>query len=83
MGKHSISFIVLVLIFGLFIGTVGGSLIEGIFGLEFLNRPLFGGSLKVAEDFYVIKNLELRLTPAGLMGFVIVAWLLYRRKESI
>jgi len=82
MGRHSISFIVIALFFGLFIGTVAGSLLERIFGFGFLNQGLFGGSLQIARDFYIFKNLELRLTPAGLTGFVLAAWLLYRGKEK-
>ncbi len=81
MGKRSISFIVLVLVLGLFIGAVAGSLLSRVFGLDFLNHSLFG-TLTIARDFYLIKNLELQLTPAGLAGLVIAGWLLYRKKEQ-
>lgn len=81
MGKHSISFIFLVLVLGLFIGTVAGSLLARVFGLEILNHSLFGG-LVIARDFYLVKNLELQFTPAGLLGLVLTAWLLYKTKEK-
>lgn len=81
MRANSISFIILVLLLGLLIGAVTGSLVSRIFGLEFINRPLFSTPLHVAENFYIIKNLELQPTPASLLGFVIAVWLLYRNKE--
>ncbi len=82
MGKYSISFIILVVILGVFIATVLGSLLSQVFGLDFLNYSIFGRGLKVAEDFYILKTLELRITPAGLLGLVLTGWLLYRTKEK-
>ena len=81
MGKHSISFIVLVLVLGLFIGAVAGSLVSRVFGVDFLNYSLFG-TFTMARDFYLIKTLELQLTPASLVGLVLAGWLLYRTKEN-
>ena len=78
--KRSISFVIVVLILGLFIGAVAGSLISRVFGLAFLDHALIG-PFTVANDFYVIKNLELQLTPASLLGLVIAGWLVYRSKE--
>ena len=81
MGKRSISFTFLVLVLGLFIGAVAGSLLSRVFGIDFLNHSLFG-TLTVARDFYLIKTLELQLTPAGLLGLVLAGWLLHRTKEN-
>tara|TARA_Y100001972_G_C7415810_1_gene215163 strand:- start:214 stop:465 length:252 start_codon:yes stop_codon:yes gene_type:complete len=83
MVKYSISFVLLVLFLGLMIGTVGGSLLEQIFGLGVLNFALFGdGPLTLIEDFYLITKLQIQLTTGGLLGFAIAAWLLYRKGRS-
>ncbi|MEQ9366177.1 MAG: hypothetical protein RIF32_18190 [Leptospirales bacterium] len=83
MVKYSISFVLLVLLLGLMIGTVAGSLLEQIFGLGFLNWALFGdGPLTLVMDFYFITKFEVQLTPGGLMGFGITAYVLYRKGRS-
>jgi len=82
MGKYSFTFVLFVLILGLFIGAVFGSLVHQVFGLEFLNRPIFSNPLKIAEDFYIIKKLELQLTPASILGLVVAGWFLYKRGKS-
>jgi uncharacterized membrane-anchored protein len=83
MVKYSISFVLLVLFMGLLIGTVAGSLLQQIFGLDFLNRALFGdGPLTLIEDFYFITKLEIQLTPGGLVGFATAAYVLYRKGRS-
>ncbi len=83
MVKYSISFVLLVLFLGLMIGTVAGSLLEQIFGLGFLNLPLFGDEpLTLIKDFYFITKLEIQLTPGGLLGFAVAAYVLYRKGRS-
>lgn len=78
MVKYSISFVLAVLVLGLLIGAVAGSLMERIFGLGFLNLGLFTDPVTVIEDFYVVTKLEIQLTSGGLLGFVIAAYMLYR-----
>lgn len=78
MGKYPISFILIVLILGFFIGAVSGSLLGQIFGLEIFNRALLGQSLVIIEDFYVLQKVAIQLTPGAILGFIISAWLLYR-----
>lgn len=83
MVKYSISFVLFALFLGLMIGTVAGSLLEQIFGLGFLNWPVFGdGPLTLIKDFYFITTLEIQLTPGGLIGFGISAYVLYRKGRS-
>ncbi|MCR9144496.1 MAG: hypothetical protein NXI24_19820 [bacterium] len=73
----------LALFFGLMIGTVAGSLLEQIFGLSLLNWPLFGDEpLTLIEDFYFITKFEIQITPGGLLGFAITAYVLYRKGRS-
>ncbi len=78
MVKYSISFVLAVLVLGLLIGAVAGSLLERIFGLGFLNLGLFTDPVTLIRDFYVITKLEIQLTSGGLLGFVIAAYVLYR-----
>ncbi len=82
MGKYSISFVLIILIFGLFTGAVFGSLLEQVFGIGFLNIEIFSSPVKIAENFYILKNLELQLTPASLLGLVVAGWFLYKRGKS-
>lgn len=83
MVRYSISFVLLVLFLGLMIGTVAGSLLEQIFGLGVLNYALFpNGPLTLIEDFYFITKLEIQLTPGGLLGSGIAAYVLYRKGRS-
>lgn len=82
MEKISISFAIIVLLLGLLIGAVTGSLLHQIFGLEILNRSLLEHPVPVAENFYVFSRLELQLTPAGLLGFVAAAYLLYKKGKG-
>lgn len=82
MGKFSISFVILALILGLFIGAVTGSLIHQVFGLTMLNTPMFGQSFTVAENFYILKRLEVELSPAAVIGFIITALILYKKGNA-
>ncbi|MDH5655467.1 MAG: hypothetical protein OEZ34_06135 [Spirochaetia bacterium] len=79
MDRYSISFIFVVLILGFMIGTVSGSLLDQIFGLSVLNQSLFGESYQLINNFYLIKRLDVKLTPAGLIGLGISIWLLYKK----
>jgi len=79
MERHSISFVIVVLILGLLIGTVSGSLLEQVFGLDVLNQPLLDTSHGLIESFYLINRLDIRLTPAGLIGLIITIWLLFKK----
>ena len=64
---------------GLLIGTVSGSILEQVFGLGVLNQPLMDTSYGLIEDFYLINRLDIRLTPAGLLGLIATVWLLYKK----
>ncbi len=79
MSRFSFSFAALALILGFFMGSVLGSLLKQVFGLSFLDAPLFSDSLVVAKDFYAIKRLEIRLTAAGLFGLIAAGWFLYKK----
>ena len=72
----SISFVLVVSFFGLFIGSVLGSLFDQIFGLEFLNKGLFNIEL---TDFYLFKKLEIKITFATLLGLLILIWFLFKK----
>jgi len=80
MEKHSISFIILILILGLMIGSVAGSLAEQVFGFAVLNRPIPGGGIRVIDGFYLIENLTLKMTPAALIGLIASFWFLFMKK---
>lgn len=82
MENFSISFVVLTLIIGLWIGTVTGSLLARVFGIGFLDMPLFGDSITLIRNFYLIERLDLRITPAALLGFAVTAILLYRKGKG-
>ena len=74
---HSISFVLIVLLGGLLIGAVLGSLLNQIFGLRFLNQDLF--QIEISE-FYVIKQFALVPTVASLLGLFAAGWFLFRKK---
>ena len=82
MGKLSISFALLVLILAAFAGSVAGSLLDRVFGLELIHRDLFNGPITLAEDFYLIAELSVRITPGVLIGLGIAGWLLYRKGKN-
>lgn len=70
------------LILAAFTGTVAGSLLERIFGFGFLNIDLFDGPLTIAEEFYLIEELSVRLTPGTLLAVALAVWLLVRKGKS-
>ncbi|MCB1326149.1 MAG: hypothetical protein KDK35_13010 [Leptospiraceae bacterium] len=80
--KYSIGFVLIVLVLGLLIGAVLGSLIEQVFGLTWLNVELFGEPLLLADDFYIVKRLEVQLTPGALLGLLASGYYLYRRVKK-
>lgn len=82
MKKLSVSFAVLVLLLGLLGGAVAGSLLSRVFGLHFLVRELLPGDGIQVRDFYILKNLELQLTPGALIGLVAAIWLLYKKEKG-
>ncbi len=79
MSRFSFSFALLALFLGLFMGSVLGSLLAEVFGMEFLDKPLFADSILLAKDFYVLQRLEIKLTPAGLLGLAAAGWFLYKK----
>lgn len=82
MKKLSIGFVVLVALLGLLGGAVAGSLISRVFGLDFLVRELLPGNGLRIKDFYILKNLELQLTPGALLGLLAAGWLIYRKEKG-
>lgn len=82
MGKLPIAFVLLACLLSLFLGAALGSLVEQVFGLSWLNLELLKGAK--LEDFYLIKSLEIRLTPGALLGLGAAIWLFYRyaRKQK-
>lgn len=82
MDRTSISFVILILILGMLIGSVGGSLIQQVFGYEFLNRALPERPLVLIENFYLVHRLELVLTPGALLGLVISGIYLYKKGKG-
>ncbi len=82
LGRFSISFVILALILGMFVGAAAGSLAYQVFGLEFLNRTLMSKPWRIAEDFYLIKVLEIQVSPAALIGLVLTGYLLYKRSKN-
>ncbi|MBI3394827.1 MAG: hypothetical protein HY042_03230 [Spirochaetia bacterium] len=81
LSRIPISFVIIALFLGMFVGAVAGSLAYQVFGLELLNKPL-GSTWRVAEDFYLIKRLEVQITPGSVLGLLITGWLIYRRSKS-
>ncbi|MEQ8353510.1 MAG: hypothetical protein RH862_18690 [Leptospiraceae bacterium] len=82
MGKLSISFAILTIILCAFLGSVAGSLLHRVFGLAFLDFSLTGEPLTVAKDFYIIKILEVTVTPGALIGVLLGGWLLYKKGKN-
>ncbi len=82
MEKPSISFVLVVLILGFFLGTVIGSLLAQVFGFEFLNLSVTGGAVRVAENFYVFDRLDLMITPAGIIGLLVAIFFLYKKEKG-
>lgn len=78
MDKYSIGFVVLVLFFGLMIGSVLGSLLNQVFGFTWFDIALVPENWALIKDFYLIRRLELQITPGTIVGFFVVAWYLYR-----
>lgn len=78
MKGHSICFVILLLLLSAFLGSVIGSLIETIFGINFLNYELLPGKGVEVKDFYIIKELRLQLTPSTILGMGIAIFLLYK-----
>jgi predicted membrane chloride channel (bestrophin family) len=82
MEKYSISFTVLVLVLGLLIGSVAGSLIEQVFGFPYVNMAIPERGIRLVNQFYLIENLTLKLTPASIVGFMLTIWLVYRKGKA-
>jgi hypothetical protein len=82
MKKLSVSFVVLMLLLGTWGGAIAGSLLSRVFGLDFLVVELLPGRGIQVRDFYILKNLELQLNPAALIGLVVTGWLLYRKEKG-
>lgn len=78
MGKFSISFVLVVLFLGAFAGSVIGSLLDQMLQLELFDYNLTDGWLRI-ESFYLIQILEVRLTPASLLGLVLTGVFLYKK----
>lgn len=78
MDKYSLGYVLLVLFFGLFIGTVIGSLIQQVFGFTWLNISLIKDGYAIIKDFYLFTRVEIQLTPGSITGFLVAAWYLYR-----
>ncbi len=83
LRKHSISFIILMLLLGFLLGAVMGSLIETIFGLSFLNRNILPNGGWEIKDFYVIRKLNLQITPASILGVIISIYFLYKQTTKL
>jgi hypothetical protein len=79
MGKYSIGFVVLVLVFGMFLGAALGSLLQQVFGFGWLNQDLFSSPVEMVRDFYIIERLEVQLTPGSLLGLIAAGWILYKK----
>lgn len=83
MNKYSIGFVLLVLVAGLFIGSVTGSLLQQVFGFSWLNVALINEGFAIVKDFYLIQRLELQITPGSITGFLVAAWYLYRNARKM
>ncbi|MBX7057457.1 MAG: hypothetical protein K1X75_05280 [Leptospirales bacterium] len=77
MGKLPIAFVILACLLSMFLGAALGSLLEQVFGFGWLNVELFGSPVTI-EDFYLLKRLELQLTPGALLGLGLAGWFFYR-----
>jgi predicted membrane chloride channel (bestrophin family) len=78
MDRYSISFVLVVLILGWFAGSVVGSFLDQMLQARLFDISLTGSWLRI-ENFYLIQILELRLTPAGLLGLVLAGVFLYKK----
>ena len=78
MDRYSISFVLVVLILGWFAGSVVGSFLDQMLQARLFDISLTGSWLRI-ENFYLIQILELRLTPAGLLGLVLAGSFLYKK----
>lgn len=78
MKGHSVSFVVLVLLLGGLLGSVMGSLLETIFGLQFLNKEILPGKGIVIQNFYIIKELHIQITIATILGVAIALYVLFK-----
>ncbi|GIX42655.1 MAG: hypothetical protein KatS3mg129_2388 [Leptospiraceae bacterium] len=83
MKKHSISFIVLLLLLSGFLGAVMGSLLDTVFGLSFLNYELLPGKGIEINDFYILRKLNLQLTPATFIGIGIALYFIYKHGNTM
>jgi predicted membrane chloride channel (bestrophin family) len=61
-----------------FLGAVMGSLLETVFGLGFLNYEVLPNKGLEVNNFYIIKKLNLQLTPATFIGIAIGIYYLYK-----
>ena len=82
LDRFSIGFVALVLFFGLLIGSVLGSLVHQVFGFSWLDYALVPEGFAFIEDFYLIRRLELQITPGAILGFCVAAWYLYRAAKT-
>ncbi|MCX7809289.1 MAG: hypothetical protein N2247_00115 [Leptospiraceae bacterium] len=78
MKKHSICFIIFMLLLSGFLGAVMGSLLETVFGLGYLNYEVLPNKGLEVNNFYIIKKLNLQLTPATFIGIAIGIYYLYK-----
>lgn len=82
MKKHSVCYVLLLLLLSGFLGAVMGSLLETVFGLNFMNYELLpNGGIQI-NHFYIIKKLNLQITPATIMGILIAIYLIYRHEKQ-
>lgn len=79
MNTYSISFVLLVLVLSLFIGAALGSVVHQVFGLNWFDIGLIPDTWVVLEDFYVLRRLEIQITPGSILGVLVAAWYLYRQ----
>ncbi len=61
-----------------FLGAVMGSLLETVFGLGYLNYEIMPNKGLEINNFYIIKRLNLQLTPATFIGIAIGIYFLYK-----
>jgi len=61
-----------------FLGAVMGSLLETVFGLGYLNYEVLPNKGLEVNNFYIIKKLNLQLTPATFIGIAIGIYYLYK-----
>lgn len=55
-----------------------GSLIETIFGIKIFNYELLPKKGLQLQNFYIIKELQLQITPSTLAGIGIALFVLYK-----